>query len=39
MIYDEIFQALVVEEDVLLSKPFLDLTQPTVQPQLIPLGL
>jgi hypothetical protein len=37
--YDEIFQVLAVEGDVLLSKPFLDPTPPTVQPRLGPLGL
>jgi hypothetical protein len=36
--YDEIFQALAVEGDVLLPKPFLDNTPPTVQPRLGPLG-
>jgi hypothetical protein len=36
IIYDEIFQALVVEGDVLLSKPFQD---PTTQSRLGPLGL
>jgi hypothetical protein len=39
IIYNEIFQAVVVEEDVLLPKPFLDPTLPTAQPQLGPLGL
>jgi hypothetical protein len=37
--YDEIFQAQAVEGDVLLLKPFLYSTPPTVQPQLGPLGL
>jgi hypothetical protein len=32
--YDKIFQALAVEGDVLQQEPFLDLTPPTVQPQL-----
>jgi hypothetical protein len=30
--YDDIFQALSVEGDVLLPKPFLDPTSPTTQP-------
>jgi hypothetical protein len=30
--YDEIFQALAVDGDVLLPKPFLGPTPPTVQP-------
>jgi hypothetical protein len=37
--YDEIFEALSVEGDVLRSKPFLQPTPPTVQPLLSPLGL
>jgi hypothetical protein len=37
--YDEIFQALAVEGDVLLLKQFLDPIPPTVQPRLGPLGL
>jgi hypothetical protein len=37
--YNEIFQALAVEGDVLLPKPFMGPTPPTGQPQLSPLGL
>jgi hypothetical protein len=37
--YDEIFQVLAVEGDVLLSKPFLDLTPPTALSRIDPLGL
>jgi hypothetical protein len=37
--YDEDFQALAVEGDVLLPKPFLDPTPPTAQPRLGPLVL
>jgi hypothetical protein len=37
--YDEIFQALPVGGDILLPKPFLDPTPPTIQPQQNPLGL
>jgi hypothetical protein len=36
IIYDEIFQAVAVEGDVLLPKPFLD---PILQPLLCPHGL
>jgi hypothetical protein len=39
IIYDEIFQALAVEGDVLLSKPFLDPTPPIVQTGIGMLGL
>jgi hypothetical protein len=39
IIYDKIFQALAAEEDVLLPKPLLDPTPPTVQPRLGPVGL
>jgi hypothetical protein len=35
--YDEIFQALAVEGDVLLPKPFLDSISPAVDPRLGPL--
>jgi hypothetical protein len=39
--YDEIFQALAVEGEVLLPRPFLDPPppSPSVQPRLGPLGL
>jgi hypothetical protein len=30
--YNEVSQALAVEGDIPLSKPFLDLTPPTIQP-------
>jgi hypothetical protein len=39
IIYSEIFQVLVVGGDILLLKPFLEPTPPTVQPQLSPFGL
>jgi hypothetical protein len=39
VIYDEIFQALAVEGDVLLPKPFLDPAPPTVQARLGHLGI
>jgi hypothetical protein len=39
IIHDEIFEVLAVEGDVLLPKPFLDLTSPTAEPRLGPLGL
>jgi hypothetical protein len=39
MTYNETLQALVVEGDVLLLKPFLDPAPPPVKPQLGPLGL
>jgi hypothetical protein len=35
----EIFEALAIEGDILLPKPFLDPTPPAVQPTLSPLGL
>jgi hypothetical protein len=38
IICDEIFQALAIEGDVLLRKPFLDPTPPTLQRQLGPFG-
>jgi hypothetical protein len=37
--YDEIFHVLAVERDMLLLKPFPDLTPPTVQTRLGPRGL
>jgi hypothetical protein len=37
--YSEIFQALVVEGDILLPRPFLDPVPPTIQPHLGHLGL
>jgi hypothetical protein len=37
--YDEFFQALAVEGDILFLKPFVDLTPPIVQPRLGLLGL
>jgi hypothetical protein len=36
--YNEIFQGLALEGDVLFLKPFLDPTPPCIQPQLGPLG-
>jgi hypothetical protein len=37
--HEEIFQALAVEGDILLLKPFLDPTPPTIQQRLSLLGL
>jgi hypothetical protein len=37
--YDEIFQVLAVEGDVLLPKPLVDFTLITVLPRIGPLGL